>query len=826
MWQDIRAAVRGFRQSPGFAFTALATLTLAIAANSTVFSLLNALVGRDADVRDPRSLVQISSIAPPQNVESGLTYAMYDDFKRRQQAFSSVIGWRSNGIYNIDGIDGGAQHSRGLVAAVSGNFFDELGARAAAGRLLAESDIHEPSVEPSMVAVLGHAFWRRAFASDSAAIGRRVSVEGTAFTVIGVAPPHFLGLGMYIEPDVTVPLTAFPKIAGYAPGSLLTNPATWVRVTGRLKPGVSIDQARAGINLLWRDMKAANVPPSLQGARRDVFLAAGVSVRSAAKGIETGPGLRGRFTRPLYVLLAIALLVLVIACLNLASLMVARGVAAAEDIGVRMALGAAPLRVMRAVVVEGVLLAIGGGLAGLLSAIWISDALARLILQDFTVRATLDVAPDARVVAFTAVLTLAGGVLCSLVAAWRAGRQDVMLLLRRGTRTATSRRPAGRWLVAAQVGVSLMLLVHGGLLIRSLQKVRAVSSGMDVSDVVVAYTGARPGGYQNIDNDRYFPGLVARLEHIPGVQRAAISNFKPAGGGVGGELVADAEGAPDAEAVQATFMSVSPHLFDVLRMRIREGRDFGWGDRSGSRRVAIVSQTLAERLFKGGSALGKRVRIGLHPRRQDIEIVGVAGDAHIYYLKDPNLASIYVASLQEPELVDGKCLVIRGTGLSLRAIDEAVSPFGYEAVSKAESLEYIVDRVLLQDRLTAMFATFFGAVALLLAAIGVYGLMSFEVNQRRREMAIRVALGAGRRQLVAKVVGDGIAIAAAGLAVGVLLALSSVEVMRSLIFGVTPYDVTTIAAAVATLSAVATLACLFPALRVSKADPTSVLRAT
>jgi len=349
---------------------------------------------------------------------------------------------------------------------------------------------------------------------------------------------------------------------------------------------------------------------------------------------------------------------------------------------------------------------------------------------------------------------------------------------------------------------------------------------MDVSDVVVAYTGARPDGYQNIDNDRYFPALVARLEQIPGVQRAAISNFKPAGGGIGGEVVADAEGAPDAEGVRATFMSVSPQLFDVIRMPMRGGRDFGWGDHSHSRRVAVVSQTLAERLFKGASALGKRVRIGLDPRRQDIEIVGVVGDAHIYDLKDPNLASIYVASLQEPELVDGKCLVIRGTGLSLRAIDEAVSPFGYEAVSKAVSLKYIVDRVLLQDRLTAMFATFFGAVALLLAAIGVYGLMSFEVNQRLHEMAIRVALGAGPRQLVTKVVGDGVGIAAAGLAAGVLLALSSVQVMRSLIFGVTPYDAATIGAAVAILSAVATLACLFPALRVSRADPTSVLRAT
>ena len=824
MWQDIRVAVRGFRQSPGFTLTAFITLTLAIGANSSVFSLLSALVLRDANVRDPRSLVQVSSITQPQNLESGLTYAMYDDFKRRQQVFSSVIGWRANGIYNID-VEG--QHARGLVAAVSGNFFDELGARASAGRLLSVSDVNEPSAEPSMVVVLGHAFWQRAFASDPAAIGRHVAVEGIAFTVIGVAPPNFVGLGMYIEPDVTIPLTAFPKIADHTPGSLLTNPSTWVRVTGRLKPGISIDQARAAVELLWPDIQAANMPPSLQGARRDAFLAIGVSVRSAAKGNETGPRIRARFTQSLYVLLAIALLVLVIACLNLASLMVARGAAVGHDIGVKMALGAARVRIMRAVVVEGVLLAIGGGLAGVLAAVWISDALAKLILQDFTVRATFDVTPDARVVVFTAALTLAGGVLCSLVAAWRAGRQDIMVSLRQGTRTATSRRHAGRWLVVAQVGVSLMLLVHGGLLIRSLQKVRAVSSGMDVSNVVVTYPTARPRGYQNVDNDSYFRNLVARLEQIPGVQRAAISNFKPAGGGVGGgELVASAESAPDADGVRATFMSVSPQLFDVLRIPMREGRDFRWSDQSRSRRVAVVSQALAQRLFKGAPALGRRVRVGLHPGRQDIEIVGVVGDAHIYDLKDPNLASIYVASLQEPELVDGKCLVIRGTGLSLQAIDAALSPFGYEAVSKAESLEYIVDRVLLQDRLVAMFATFFGAIALLLAAVGVYGLMSFEVNQRLREIAIRVALGADRRTVVRTVVGDGVGIATVGLVAGVLLALSSVDVLRSLIFGVTPYDVTTIAAAVATLLAVAILACVPPALRASRADPISILRTT
>ncbi|MCC7123697.1 MAG: ABC transporter permease, partial [Acidobacteria bacterium] len=434
MWQDIRVALRGFRSAPAFTVTALVTLTLAIGANATIFSLVHALVLREANVRDPQSLVQVSSLVPPRNFENWLTYAIYDDFKQRQQVFSTVIGWRANDVLNIEG---GGQRSRGLVATVSGNFFDELGARPALGRLLAADDLAEPSPDPAMVAVLGHAYWQRVFAGDPAAVGRRVVIEGVPLEIIGVAPPDFKGLSLFTEPDVTVPLTAYPRLAGHAAGSLMSSASAWVRTTGRLAPGVSIDQARAGINLLWRDLRAAHIPPSLNGARRDAFLAAGVSVRSAAYGLEAGPGLRERFTRPLILLLAIALLVLVIACLNLASLMVARGVAAGHAIAVRLALGAARFRVMRAIVIEGILLAIGGGLAGLLAAMWVSDALARLLLEDFVIPASLDVQPDLRVIGFTSLLILGGGSVCSLVAAWRASRQDVIVALRHDTRTST-----------------------------------------------------------------------------------------------------------------------------------------------------------------------------------------------------------------------------------------------------------------------------------------------------------------------------------------------------------------------------------------------------
>lgn len=825
MWQDIRLAVRGFRKTPIFTTVAIVTLTLAIGANTAIFTLVNALLLRDARVRDPQSLVQVGSINPQTGLESGLTYAIYDDFKRRQVAFSAVIGWNANGVFNIssDNIT-----TRGAVSAVGGNFFGELGVRPLAGRLITADDVNEPSANPAMVAVLGHSFWRGSFGADVNVIGRRIVVEATPFTIIGIAPPDFMGLGLVVEPAVTVPLTAYPKYVTFASADLRTGSSNWVRATGRLKPGVTLEQARASIDAFWPDLKAANVPPSFEGARRDPFLATVLSVKSAAKGLEPGPGLRGKFTQPLYIVMAIALLVLLIACVNLASLMVARGVTRSHEIGVRLALGAPRLRVMRPMLAEGLVLSAGGAICGVLFALWTTDTLVKVILRDYSIRATLDVTPDTRVLAFTASLAVLVGVLFSIVPAWRAARQDATSSLRHGVRTFTSSGRVGRLLVAAQVGLSLVLLVNAGLLVRSLQQVRAVSSGMRPQDVFVLYPNAVPGGYRNVDNDTYYPSVVSRLESLPGVERAAVSNFKPAGGGTGGgELVSNVAAGPEAGGIAATFMSVSPNLFETLGMAIRAGRDFTWNDHSRARRVAVVSATLADRLFPGSVAIGQRIRIGVLPRRQDLEIVGVVGDAHIYDLKDPNLASVYVASLQEPDIVDGKCFVIRGASMPLAEIKAAVASFGYETVEapEAQSLEYIVGRVLLQDRLTAVLAGFFGGVALLLAAVGVYGLMSFEVAQRRREIGIRVALGAEPARVVKTVVGEGLAVTIGGLTAGALAALASVQLVKSLIFGVSTYDPVTLLVAPLLLFSIAAVACLLPALRAGQTDPMITLRA-
>lgn len=823
MWHDIQQATRGFRKTPIFTAVAIVTLTLAIGANTAIFSLLNALVLRDARVREPQTLAQVSSLNA-QGFESGFTYPMYDDFKRRQVAFSSVMGWNV-GSYNIT-IDGAL--TRGMVTSVSGDYFEQLGARPVIGRLIGPDDVNEASGNPAMVAVIGHTFWRARLGGDPGVIGRQVIIEATPFTVIGVAPPEFLGLALVMESDVTVPLTAFAQFSTSVSADLKTGTSMWVRISARLKPDVTLAQARASIESFWPQLKAEHVPAAFTDGRRDRFLASGLSVQSAAKGVEQGMGLRARFTRPLYIVLAIALLVLLIACVNLASLMVARGAAKSHEVGVRLALGAARFRVMRAIVVEGLLLAAAGAIAGVVFALWITDLLASVILRDYIVRATLDVVPDARVAAFTAAVAAAVGIMFSLVPAWRAGRQDVTVSLRQNARSVTSTGRAGRLLVAVQVGLSLVLLTNAGLLVRSLQQVRSVSSGMQGERVFVAYPYEMPGGYRNVDNDTYYPNLVARLESLPGVERAAISNFKPAGGGISsGELVSRVQDAAGEGGVASAFMSVSPNLFDVLGMSVRAGRDFTWSDHSRSRRVAIVSETLARRLFPDTPAIGQRVRMGVLPQRQDLEIVGVVADAHIYDLKDPNLASLYVPSLQEPGLVDGKCFVIRGSNVPFADLKTLVASFGRESVDAAQgqSLDYIVGRVLLQDRLIAAFATFFGVVALLLAAVGVYGLMSFEIAQRRREIGIRVALGAVPGRILRAVLADGLIVAALGLAAGAVAAVTSVRLIGSLIFGISAHDPVTFTLAPAALLTIAVAACFGPALRASRTDPVTTLRA-
>jgi predicted permease len=819
--QDVRLAMRSFRKTPVFSAGAVLTLTLAIGANTAIFSILNALVLRDLPVRDPSSLISLARVTPA-TADGAFSLPMFRAIAERQQSLSALIGWTSNSIVNLEIDD---VRTRGNVSAVTGNYFSELGIRPVTGRLLTEADVSVGTQQSAPVAVIGHAFWQRHFNRDPAAVGRTIRVEGTPFTIVGVAPAGFTGLGLTLEIDVAVPLTFVQLVRDVSSRAFLDGTVTPISLTGRLHPGVTIDQARAELTTLWPAVLKTVMPPDYAGAQRQRFLETTIQVREGAKGVE--PGLRRRFTQPLVIVMAIALFVVLIACVNIASLMMSRTSSRMHEMGVRLALGAGRWRLMRHVLVEGVMLSLIGAIFGVFVAMWASESLVDFILATYIVPPSFEVHPDLRVMAFTISLATLVGLLFSVAPAWWVGRASAAAALQSSTRTATRSSRTGRTLVAVQVGLSLVLLINAGLLVRSLQEIRAVDSGVRTDDVFVVYPGPKPGGYQGVDHDSYYPAVVQRLAAIPGVRDVSVSLSKPAAGaGAVPESVsrvADAPGASDA--VPAVRTLVSPGFFNTVGVRVLAGRDFDWRDRSRGRRVAVISQSLADRLFGEHAGVGQRIRIGVTPENQDVEVVGIVADARLYNLKDSNVAAVYVPALQTPE-PGWKCYVVRGQGVSLAAVRQAVESLGVELInSPVESLNFIVDRALLQERVVAAFATFFGALALLMAGVGLYGLTSYHVSERRREIGIRMALGADAARVMVRVVGDAVQITVAGVLVGLAVALAAAQLLRTLLFGVTTYDPVTIITAPALLLIIAIAACLEPAARAARVDPMLTLRA-
>ena len=821
LWPDVRSAARSYRKTPAFTVVALLTLTLAIGATTAIFGLLDALLLRELPVRDPRGLVQISTTTPPSTYQAGLTYSMFERVSDRTDLFADTIGWTGPAVFDVE-VDG--DRTRAALWFVSGRFFAVLGIRAEAGRLLGPEDIDTATLDPAPVAVIGHRLWQQSFGGRPDAIGRRIRTEGHTFTVVGVAPAGFRALGWVVQPDVVLPLTAYPMLDS-PPQDVRSRPGFWVRTTARVKPGVTIDRVRAALDVQWPALKADTLPPGQTPAQRDRFLSTTLLVQSAANGVGSSEtNLRNAFTQPLVILLGIAGLILLIASVNLASLMLSRTAARSHEIGVRLALGASRWRVVRQILVEGVLLSAIGGVLGIDFALWISRGITAMILRDYVVPASLDVRPDGRLLLFALGLSICVGALFSLVPALRATRVPATELLKTGTRTATGISRPGRLLVGAQIALSLVLLTNAGLLVRSLQQIRSVDSGIRARNVFVAYPASGPGGYGSTDNDSYYPQVVGRLEAIPGVRRVAVSLSKPAGGGIGGgERAANARAAPDGPTTASLFSAVSPAFFDALDVPLRSGRDFTWRDNSRTSRVAIVSESLARRLFPNG-AIGEHVRIGVAPAHQSLEVVGVAADAHLYDVKDPNLSAVYVPALQEPD-PNGKCFVIRANGVSLADLNRAIEPLGREHVGSVQALAAITDGVLLRERLTAAVAAFFGGLALLLAAVGLYGLLSYGVTQRQKEIGIRMALGAEPRRILSAFVGEALAIALSGVAAGLAAALFSVRLVKSLLFGVTPTDPTALASAIVSLIAIAVVGALLPAARAARVDPVTALRA-
>jgi predicted permease len=811
LWQNIRYALRTALRSPGFAAVTVLSLALGIGANTAIFGILDAVLFRELPVPQPRQLVELSPIYR-NGGQVPFSYPMFRALGRWQQVFSGFYGWTAAAPSNLE--TGGAVFV-GTVRAVTGNYYSGLGAAPLLGRLIAPSDF---TAGGAPVAVLGYECWQGRFGRDPAVAGKTLRIEGKPFTIVGVARQWFSGMTPGEPPDVTIPIAA-------APFDRESRALLWIFVTGRLRPGVSIGQARTQLASFWPDLLLATVPTESRGPRRQSFLAMRLAVEPAASGADTG--LRGRVSRPLFLLMGVVVLILLIACVNLANLTLARAAVRSHEMSTRAALGASRRQIAVQLLTETCLLSMAGAALALALAHWGSPLLWNLVTRGTLHPVTLDLRPDWRVFSFTAAAALLTAVLIGLVPAWQMSRQEPALVLReRGAGRAMGR--SGKILIVAQIALSLVLLFGAGLLLRTFRNLRSSDPGFQRTGILEAGLHPLPDGYKGVDLNTYRRQLVERAAALPGALMAAFSYLPvPAGEQGWSETVtpSGAEGTRN-RSVLATLAAVSPGFFKTLAIPLVSGRDFGWSDDHRHALVAVVDSETARRLYPSGGAIGKLVRFGVQPMFQDLEIIGVVHDARLIDLRDGNRRVFYVPITQYPQWGEEGNLFVRADHAAAlaRTLDNEIRSLGREYVTQTRTMEQMSDRTLVAERASAIFSTAFAAAALLLAGIGLFGLMSYTVTRRTREIGIRMALGSQPHAVLRMILRETLLLTLAGVALGAPCALAATRLIARALFGLSPLDPLTLAAASGALFAVAAVAGYLPARRALQSDPMAALR--
>ena len=800
--QDLRFGLRMLAKKPGFTAVAVLTLALGIGANTAIFSLLDALLLRDLPVQHPERLVELSVVRRGDKI--WFSYPMFREIERGQKVFSGLIGWTIGWPGNVE-LHG--ELFQATLRSVTANYFSVLGATPLLGRLITPDD-----KETAPVAVISYEFWQRRFGGAADVLGKEIAIEGQPYTVIGVTRKWFTGTSVGQGPDVTTPMKSDDNRA-----------KLWVFITGRLKDGVTVQQARAQLQSFWPEVLQATVSTNTPGLRRNLFLSMGLDVSSAATGVNQT--LRSQFTRPLYVLMGIVGLILLVACVNLASLMLARASARSHEMSVRVALGATRWALARQVLTESLALSACGALLGLAFAYWGSRLLVALMTEGYATAVIFDLRPDWRVVSLTALVAILTGILFGLAPAWRCSREDSTAVLQRTSRGLTGATGMwGRALIVTQVALCLVLLLGAGLLVRSVQKLSSADLGLGKESVLELDLTPRPGAYKNLDVKSYHQQLVERLFSLPGVDSLGFSNFSVGWQVEWQDMVSRTTEAPSPTAgLMADGASVTPGFLHTLGISLVRGRDFDWTDVGDHPRVAILSRSLATRLFPSSDALGQRIRFEFMPEFQDLEVVGVAGDARLLDLHHPAPAVIYLPSTQ------GRWGFLfvrtrRAPETLARAVENEINSLGRDYSLGAKTIDEEVSQALVEDRAIAMLSSFFGGLALLLALIGLYGLTSYSVSRRTREIGIRAALGAQQTTIIWLVLHEVLALGLLGVSVGIPSALAASRLIASMLFGISPSDPTTTAAVSLLLLVSAVFAGYVPARRATKVDPMVALR--
>jgi predicted permease len=823
--QDLRYALRTMRKSPGFAAVALVTLALGIGTNTAIFTLLDAVLLRTLAVTNPQELVLFSDNPNP-GFSSGtqtdrwfrFSSQAYTYFRDHNESFKDLSAVRTKTPQlEIRVANEPQQTSYVFANLVSGNFFSFFGLNASAGRLFSADD-DRPQASPT--AVLNYAYWTSKFRNDPAVIGQVVEINGTAFTIVGVAPRDFSGVG-YSTPDLWLPLD-------FQPQAMLTVPYSedpqvyWLNLIARLKPGVTIGQAQATVTTQLKQMLVAQVHRESNQQIEKSY----IQLVPGAGGISY---FRYTYTHALQVLMAIVGIVLLIACANVANLLLSRGSARQKEISIRLAIGASRNRLIRQLLTESLLLALFGGALGILVAYWCAQALVVLVTGSNT---AINASIDLRVLLFTAGVSVLAGILFGLVPALGASRVDLAAPIKGSTRAGLRFGPANA-LVVFQVAASLVLLIGAGLFLRTLQKLASQDVGFDQDHVVIAHIDPRKAGYQPEQTPALYRALIGRIEALPGVRFATIASADQLDGNSWSSNFT-IEGMPETREMEVQKELVGPNYFATQGIPIILGRDIGPQDGPGTPLVTVINEAMAKKFFSGMNPIGHRFSLGA-PFRADeaMTIVGVAANARYYSLRDAIPAMEFCAAMQVPDEASHNAkfagyLEVRTSGdpraLTAQIPSVVAQVAGNLPVGRMNTLREQVQHALKQNRDAAKLSTALAALAMLLACIGVYGTMAYRVSRRTNEIGIRISLGAQRVNVFWLVIKECLMLVAIGLAIGLAEALAATRIIASQLFAIRATDPLTFAGVAILLTLVALLACWIPARRAMRVDPMVALR--
>ena len=815
LFQDFRYAVRMLAKSPGFTAIAIVTLALGIGANTAIFSVVNAALLRPMPVERPEELASVYTSdfsGPPYGASS---YPDYLDFRDKTDVFSGVAAYS---LQMMSMNTGGGETSRRVFGEiVTGNYFDVLGVPAARGRGFLPEEDRTPGTHP--VVVLSHALWQRQFGGDEGIVGRTLRLNGTLFTVIGIAPQSFPGMMRGLQTDLWTPVMMINELTPDR-DRIGNRGSRRYSIIGRLKPGVSLDTAQAQFRVLAGQLKAAYpqnwIDVAQQGRR--------ITVLSESQS-RVDPQVRDPILAFSVLLMVAVQLVLLTACANVANLLLARAAARRREIAIRLSLGASRGRLVQQLLSESVLLAMAGGAAAVLMTLWTTDLLSAVQLPA-DIPLALDFRPDARVFAFAFGISLFTGVVFGLVPAWQATKPDVIPALKEeglgqgGTKTRL--RSA---FVVAQVALSVLLLIGSGLFIRSLQNASAMDPGFDLRAGVLVSMDLGLHGYNEERGLAFFDQLLEKARAIPGVESATLTRYLPLGLNTGrrGTTIEGYTRQPG-EDLEFHTSTVSPGYFRCLGIPVLRGREFTAQDRQGAPRVAIVNETFARRFWPDQNPVGKRISIE-GPEGNFMEIVGVVRDGKYNTLGEDPLP--WFATPLAQTYASDMTLVLRTRGPVKPAADgamAAIQSLDKTMPATVSTVEQHMGVTLLLPRAGAGLLGGFGGLGLLLAAVGLAGMMSYMVAQRTHEIGVRMALGATRTDVLGLVLGQGMKLTLIGGALGMAVALGVTQLLRGLLYNVSPADPVTFAGVAVVLSGVALAATYLPARRATRVEPMEALR--